>query len=312
LSALGLLSGGLDSSIAAGLLARLGLRVEAVHFKTGFGRPAYERSMEGRADHVIDIAEEFFAKVLMEPRFGYGSAMNPCIDCRIFMLRRAALLARGRGIDVLFTGEVVGQRTMGQSRAALRTIEREAGLEGRLLRPLCAAFMPPTAAEREGLVDRRALGSIHGAGRKRQFALARELGISGYPAPAAGCCRLADRAFAGRLRDQLAHGGGGFMPPEEIALLERGRHFRLSWNLKAILGRNLEESRWLADRAQERFGILIGEGDPSSRRAAASLAARYSARRGEAEVEVLLRRADEEELVRVRPAGEEELERWRL
>jgi len=321
--ALGLLSGGLDSRVAAAMLVRLGLRVESVHFKTGFGRAEYERAAKGTVDHDVDVIEEFFHKVLLKPRFGYGSAMNPCIDCRIFMLRKAARLAKQRSLDFLFTGEVIGQRSMGQSRSSLQRIEREAGLEGRLLRPLCAALMPQTAAERQGLVDRGALGRIHGSSRKRQFALARKLGLKDYPTPAAGCCRLADRAFAHRLRDELAHRKNQFIPQDELELLARGRHFRLSWDLKAILGRDLEESSWLAERAQGRwslqvadgrgsFGILVGEGDPSSRRSAAALAARYSSQRRSALVAVLLRREGDDSRLEVRPATDEQVEAWRL
>jgi tRNA-specific 2-thiouridylase len=323
LRALGLISGGLDSRVAAAMLVRLGMRVETVHFKTGFGREAYESSIAGSADHVLDIAEEYFEKVLLKPRFGYGSAMNPCIDCRIFMLRRASTLARERNIDLLFTGEVVGQRSMGQSRAALERIEREAGVEGRLLRPLCAALMPPTAAERQGLVDRTALGRIHGSSRKRQFALARQLGLESYPTPAAGCCRLADRAFAGRLRDELAHRSSGIFPQEELALLERGRHFRLSWDLKVVLGRDLEESNWLAERTKGHwsmqvadgrgsFGILVGAGNDRSRRAAAGLLARYSRQRADRLVEVLLRLEGQEVRLEVPPATAEQVESWRI
>jgi tRNA-specific 2-thiouridylase len=323
LRALGLLSGGLDSGVAAAMLVRLGLRVESVHFRTGFGRQAYESSIEGSADHVLDISEEFFRQVLLEPRFGYGSAMNPCIDCRIFMLRRASMLARELKIDLLFTGEVVGQRSMGQSRAALERTEREAGVEGRLLRPLCAALMPPTIAERQGLVDRAALGSIHGSSRKMQFALARRLGLEHYPTPAAGCCRLADRSFASRLRDELAHRKSGIIPQEDLALLERGRHFRLSWDLKVVLGRDLEESNWLAERAQGRwslqvadgrgsFGILVGSGDARSRQAAAALAARYSRHRGSGLVEVLLRREGDDQRLEVPPATAEQVDSWRI
>jgi tRNA-specific 2-thiouridylase len=329
LRALGLLSGGLDSMIASAMLARLGARVEGVHFKTGFGREAYEISAgrlaeraEWSAIHLVDATQEFFEQVLIKPKFGYGSAMNPCLDCRIFMLRRADRLARRRGIDLLFTGEVVGQRSMGQSRGALQSIEREAGVDGRLLRPLCAALMPPTIAEQRGSVDRGALGRIHGSSRRRQFALARELGLEGYPTPAAGCCCLADTDFAGRLRDELSHRQGKFLTEEEIALLKRGRHFRLSWNLKAILGRDLEESSWLAEHAEGRcsvqvadghgsYGLLLGEPDASSRRAAASLAARYSRHRQSAAVQVLLRDGGEE-LLDISPATDELVERWRL
>jgi hypothetical protein len=303
--ALGLLSGGLDSMIAIGLLSGAGYEVESVHFRTGFGRKAYECSAERMADHVVDVGTEFFREVLIDPRFGYGSAMNPCIDCRIYMLRRADELAGRRGIELLFTGEVVGQRSMGQSRAALQRIEREAGVEGRLLRPLWS------------------LARIHGSSRRKQFALAHRLGLDEYPTPAAGCCRLADRGFAARLRDDLAHREKKLLTPDEIGLLGRGRHFRLSWGLKAIFGRDKDESNWLARKSEGSwscqvadgrgsYGLLLGEGESECRRAAASLAARYSRQRKRDLVEVLFRRGTEEERLRVRPASDRDLERWRL
>jgi len=303
--ALGLLSGGLDSMIAAALLAQSGFLVECVHFRTGFGRGAYERSAGRLADHLLDISEAFFESVLLAPRFGYGSAMNPCMDCRIFMLRRADELARRRGIGLLFTGEVPGQRSMGQSRAALQRIERESGVEGRLLRPLWSE------------------ANIHGSSRRKQFKLARELGLDQYPTPAAGCCRLADRSFAARLRDELAHREKRILDADEIALLGRGRHFRISWGLKAIVGREREESQWLSERAAGRwsmqvsdghgsYGLLIGEGDAAARKAAASLAVRYSRHRRGGGVEVLFRLNCDEERLEARAATDEELARWRL
>jgi hypothetical protein len=328
--ALGLISGGLDSMLAAAIVGRAGLRVECVHFETGFGRGAYSDSVRRLARsekwpkiHTVDVGAKFFESVLLRPRFGYGSAMNPCIDCRIFMLRRARAEAHRRRAELLFTGEVIGQRAMGQSRSALSRIERLSGLEGRLLRPLCAAHFPPTLAERQNILDGRILKDIHGASRRRQFELAAEIGLTRYPTPAAGCCLLADKPFARRLRDELAHRSPGTMTRDEIDLLRRGRHFRLSWDLKTVLGRDREESSWLEEHAGSRwrlqvadgrgsYGLLVGDGDAASRRAAASLAARYSRHRGDAAVDVLLRRDGERQRLTVRPATEELIALWRL
>jgi hypothetical protein len=328
--AMGLFSGGLDSRLAFALLSAQGLRLGCVHFRTGFvkdDRRAEVRRLQDDAGpamlQVVDVARDYLREVVLNPRYGYGSAMNPCLDCRIFMLRRAGGLAREAGCDLLFTGDVVGQRSMEQSRGALLRIDREAEMEGRVLRPLSALLLPETAAERRGEVRRAGMRRLHGRTRRGQLDLARELGVSPEPTPSGGCCWLADRGFARRLRDLLAHRGEECPDSAAIALLSRGRHFRPAWNLKVILGRNEEESTWLAGRARGRWtcqvasgrgtlGILEGEPDDAGYTAAATLAARYSRERGERRVEVLFRRGEEHRRLEVAPAPQERIERWRV
>jgi len=345
LKALGLLSGGLDSTLAALLLQEQGIEVEGVHFSTGFCKVDHRRALRRPADaarpsrlkqqalragsdlcapvEVVDVAEEYLREVVLHPKYGYGSAMNPCIDCRIFMLRKAAERAGELGADVVFTGEVVGQRPMSQHHAALRTIEADSGLAGRLLRPLSAAHLDPTEAERDGRIDRSKLGALHGRGRGAQLELARRFGLDEFPAPSGGCCFLADRSFARRLRDLLDHTDPAKVTREDLVLLKVGRHFRLAHDTKVVLGRDEPESRLLRLQAGERwtcqvesgkgsFGVVEGEPDELRLLEAASLAARYCAARADALLPVALRRAGESRRVEVAPASDETLERWRI
>ncbi len=321
--ALGLLSGGLDSTLAARMLSAMGVRVECVHFDTGFCREDYLAAKPGLEVHSVDVSKEYFQAVVLSPRFGCGAAMNPCLDCRIFMLRRADEIARSRGIELLFTGEIIGQNALTQSRSALLKIEGEAGLQGRLLRPLSALHLQATEAERRGDVDRTVLGRLEGHSRRAQLDMAAELGIERFPTPSGGCCWLARAEFGRRLRDHLAHGGDEVPGAEDIELLKRGRHFRIAWNLKVILGRNEAESSWLAARAGDRwscqvadgrgsFGILqVGDGAAPFEHAAA-LAARYSSHRESSTVSVVLRRGQEARTVETAPAPAGAAEKWRI
>jgi len=319
--ALGLFAGGLDSRLAAELLVSCDLDVRCLYLDTGFGKKTYRDT--NFPLRVRDVSADYFRNVVRRPRFGVGAGMNPCLDCRIYMLRRAAEVARDEPCDLIFTGDVLGQRPLEQSRSALLRIEREAGLEGKVLRPLSALLLPVTAAERDGRVDRDRMQRIHGRSRRAQLELARRLGLERFPTPSGGCCRLADRGFARKLRDWLAHNEGGDPTRDDLELLERGRHFRLSWNLKLVIGRDEEESRWLAARCEERwtgqttdgrgaFAILEGEPGDDDLTAAASLIARYSRRDGAGEVDLLLKRAGLVRAVRTGPAPAAAIERWRI
>ncbi len=343
--ALGLLSGGLDSTLAARLLQEQGVAVEGVHFSTGFCKVDHRRALRRPADdarperlrqqalragadlevpvEIVDVAEEYLRTVVLRPKYGYGSAMNPCIDCRIFMLRKASERAQEIGADVVFTGEVVGQRPMSQHHAAMRTIEADSGLTGRLLRPLSAAHLPPTEAELDGRVDRTRLGAMHGRGRSAQLALAARLGIDDFPAPSGGCCFLADANFARKLRDLIEHRDPEKIKRGDLVLLKVGRHFRLAHDTKVILGRDEAESRFLRLEARERwtcqvaggkgsFAVVDGEPDEARLLEAASLAARYCAASAAGDVDVELRRAATLRNCAVAPASEAATKRWRI
>jgi adenylyl- and sulfurtransferase ThiI len=239
--ALGLLSGGLDSILAIELLRKQGVEVVAFNVKTPFciskkngTSEAVQAANQLKAPLKVVSVEKDYLRMLRNPRFGYGKNMNPCIDCKIFMIKKAKKYAREIGADFIFTGEVLGERPKSQHYPALRTIEEKAGLKGELLRPLSAKLLPETVAEKNDLVDRAKLLSIEGRSRKPQFQLAREYGITRYPSPAGGCL-LTCEEYSKKLRDLFAHKKR--VSTGDIALLRVGRHFRLGKN-KIIVGRN--------------------------------------------------------------------------
>ena len=251
---LALLSGGLDSTLAVKMVLDMGFEVEAVHFTTPFcncDKCAVDDAGErfGVKVHHIPLGEEFL-KLLMKPPHGYGSQMNICIDCRITMMKKAKILADEIGAEFLVTGEVLNERPFSQRRTAMDLIEREAGLEGRILRPLSGALLPETEPERRGLVRREELKSISGRRRIPQMKLAEKLDIGDYPCPSGGCL-LTDPQFAKKLKDVLAHEGE--LDMQNTSLLRFGRHFRVG-DSKIIVGRNELENNVLTAMAK-RWGI---------------------------------------------------------
>jgi len=258
--AIGLLSGGLDSTLAVRLILEMGIEVLAINFVTPFCT-CTKKGCQNEAKKVsekfgielkiIGFKEDYIALV-KNPKYGYGKNMNPCIDCRIFMFSKAREIMEETSADFVFTGEVLGERPMSQNLRAMRIIEKESGLEGRLLRPLCAKYLPLTIVEKQGIVDRDRLLSITGRSRKPQISLAKSLGIDDYPCPAGGC-RLTDPNFAKRLREAFEHNEDSLV---DITLLRYGRHFRLSSGAKVIVGRNEEENKILESFASEERILL--------------------------------------------------------
>ena len=338
--AIGLISGGLDSTLAAAILKEMGVDVLGLNFSTGFCKVDHRRAINdpdedperlrnpalragavvGFPVDVIDVAEAYM-EIVKNPRYGYGANVNPCIDCRIFMLIRAREVMEERGADLVFTGEVLGQRPMSQYKKALKLVERQAGLEGRLLRPLSAHYLDPTIPERNGRLDRRQLLALQGRSRKPQLELAGRLGVTSFPQPAGGCCFLADPNFARRFRDLVDSGIS--ISSEDTTLLKVGRHFRLSTTVKLVTGRNEGENRFLerflagrwsfeaVDRASP-LAVCIGEPDEEERHLMAAIVARYSRHRAEAQVDIVARRGVTENHLRVRPAAETIIERLRV
>ncbi len=260
--AVGLLSGGLDSSLAIKIILEQGIEVVALHFVTPFctctrkgcqneARKAAARF--GIPVRTVSLGAEYI-ELVRKPRYGYGSNMNPCIDCRIMMFSRAREFMEETGADFVFTGEVLNERPMSQNLQALRLIARESGLNGRLLRPLSAKFFEPTVPELSGIVDRDRLLAIRGRSRRLQMALAQAKGIYDYPCPAGGC-RLTDPNFARRLRDAFQHGE---VSMADVSLLRYGRHLRLSSGTKLIVGRNEQENLILKAGAKS-GGCLVLE-----------------------------------------------------
>lgn len=335
--ALGLMSGGLDSTLAARVMQEQGIEVLGLHFSTGFcvadrhrilgnannkDRPYRNDALHAGAQlevpvEIVDIKDEYLPSVVLNPRYGYGSGMNPCIDCRIFMLRRAKTIMQERGYQFIFTGEVLGQRPMSQRRPPMQSIERDADLEGYLLRPLSARLLAPTVPEQKGWVDRERLFDWSGRSRHPQMELAERFGLVDYPQPAGGCCFLPDANFARKLRDLLAHRGTE-VDPDDMMLLKVGRHFRLGDAVKIIVGRHESENDYL-ERFREGRGavwvdafsspLTLVEGQPSAEELelACRITARYSAGRDQAEVPVRWRFADREGQLVVQPVREDSL-----
>ena len=293
--AIALLSGGLDSTLAVLALREQGIEVTGVTFLTHFGCDAGDTSScssdstsnakrYGFDVKLCHLADKF-VQIVKSPKFGHGKNMNPCIDCRILMLREAKVLMEMTGADFISTGEVLGQRPMSQRRDTFPVIDREAGLKGCVLRPLSAKLLNPTVAELEGLVDRQRLYDFSGRTRKPQIALAKHFGLTDYPSPAGGCL-LTDPGYSVRLGELLAHSPDPCI--KDLMLLRLGRHFRLAGGCKAIVGRNQSENekiQGLMDEADCRmwvpgFGspivaIKAGASDEDIR-VAAALCARYS------------------------------------
>lgn len=254
MKAIGLVSGGLDSSIAVALIRSQGIEVIALHFVSPFWREKeFLREVIERLGvefREVPVGEEYL-EIIKNPRFGYGKNLNPCIDCKIFMLRRARAIMEEERASFVFTGEVVGQRPKSQMRNTLRLIEKESELSGFLLRPLSARLLLPTIPELRGWVKREELLGIAGRGRKTQLELAKRFGIEKYASPAGGCL-LTDPLFCERLRDLMEHGPFVF---EEIELLKVGRHFRFHPSYRLVVGRDEGENRVLSRLA--RAGDLL-------------------------------------------------------
>ena len=247
-----LLSGGLDSTLAVKMMVEQGIELTAVHFTSPFCNCSSRKA--GCRNEARRVAEGFgvplkvvvkgmdYMRVVEKAPHGYGRGMNPCIDCRIYMLRKVAGMLDELGASFVVTGEVLGQRPMSQHRQAIETIDRESGLAGRILRPLSAHLFPPTLPEEEGIVDRGRLLAISGRSRKPQIELAERLGVRDYPCPAGGCL-LTDPDVADRLRDLFTHVPG--YSHRDLVLLTIGRHFRVNAGLRVILGRSQAENERL-------------------------------------------------------------------
>lgn len=266
MKAIALLSGGLDSTLAAKIMEGLG--IELIAFNTlspfclcnhrsasgCFHGAAAAAKMLGLKFVSCDVAAEFI-EIVRDPEHGYGSHMNPCLDCRILLFRKAKELMAREQAAFIITGEVLGQRPMSQRREAMRLIDRAAGVEGLVLRPLCAKAMEETVPEKQGWVSREKMLSICGRGRREQFSLASELGIKDYPCPSGGCL-LTDPEFSRKVKDLLAHGE---FTVENARLLRLGRHFRIGPKLKLVVGRDQGENERLPDHVKEADAVFMPE-----------------------------------------------------
>jgi len=254
MKAIALISGGLDSILAARLIKEQSVDVIGLHFAIPFCLASKKKSSSSPRELAQDMGIEFrqvkleedFLSIVQRPRYGYGSNINPCIDCKILMLRKAKELMKEWQAGFIVTGEVLGQRPMSQNRPALELIDKKSGLYGYLLRPLSAKLLEETIPEKEGWVSRDRLLGFNGRSRKAQMELAKTFALEDYPNPAGGCL-LTDPQFAKRVKDLIDHND---LNPPAVELLKVGRHFRLSEKAKLVVGRNEKENLRLGELAQ--------------------------------------------------------------
>ena len=276
--AIGLISGGLDSVLATRLLMDQEIQLTGLSFQTPFFGPDQARRATTQLAIPLVVKEigEEHLELVRRPPHGYGSAMNPCIDCHALMIRKAGEVMVEEGHDFIFTGEVLNERPMSQNRRSLDLVAKLSGFADFLLRPLSARLLPETKMEKEGLVERRRLLDLQGRSRKRQLALAQAYGLTEFSAPAGGCL-LTDQGFSKKLKELFAKGGFDLA---DINLLKVGRHFRIQ-DLKVIVGRNASENQRLKELAREEDTLLSAEHLPGP----------VALARGEASEELLLQAA---------------------
>ncbi|MFT5212071.1 MAG: tRNA-specific 2-thiouridylase [Flavobacterium sp.] len=323
--AVSLISGGLDSMLATKIIQDQGIHVEGINFYTGFCVEGHthairkkDKEKEKRNNalwvaeqlgiklHIIDVIDEY-KDVLLNPKHGYGQNLNPCLDCKIFMVNKAQAWAwmEENQFDFIITGEVIGQRPKSQRKATMPIIARESGADDRLLRPLCAKNLPQTLPEREGWVNREKLMGFHGRNRKPQMALAAELGFTEYSQPAGGCCFLTDKSYSNKLGDLWRSRGTREYDLDDIMLLKVGRHLRPAPNFKVIVSREEGEGNYLKgykndfitlETHSHKGPLTLIDGDPTDEdiKTAARIMARYGQGRDANKVEVSMRRTNGE------------------
>lgn len=326
--AIALLSGGLDSLLAVRVIQEQGILVEAVNFYTGFCVEGHTHAIRKKDQekqkrnnalwaaeqlgiklHIEDISEEY-KDIVLNPKHGYGANLNPCLDCKIFMVEKAnAMLNKARqmadekGFDFIITGEVIGQRPKSQRKQTLPIIARESGADDRLVRPLCAKLLPPTLPEREGWLDREKLYGFNGRNRKPQLALAKQFGFDDFAQPAGGCCFLTDESYSRKLADLWQAQGRKDYELDDIMLLKVGRHIRPAPHFKLIVSREEGENHYLAGYKKQFPSVnfvshggplTLVDGNPTEEDMllAARIAARFSRGRDAATVKVELQGKD--------------------
>lgn len=287
MKAVALISGGLDSALAARLVILQGIEVIGIHLVSPFFNSsgvAKDCCCELKIPlQIIDISSKYL-DIIKNPKYGFGKNLNPCIDCHAFMLKEAGRYMEEIKASFLITGEVLGERPKSQSRFALKIVEKESGYESWVLRPLSALLLEETYPEKKGLVSRARFLSLHGRSRRPQLELARRLGITRFSTPASGCL-LTDQCFSRRLRDLMNHSE---LTLSDAELLKIGRHFRISETCKIIIGRNKQENELLQRAVKSGdlclsvegymgpIGIARGEVTADIILRASSLCARYS------------------------------------
>jgi hypothetical protein len=252
-----LLSGGLDSALAAKLMLDQGIDVHGLFLAMSWGCCEKDKAQAcarqlGIPLMILGVGDAYL-DVIRKPKYGYGTALNPCVDCRIYMFHIAKRYMEEIGAGFVVTGEVLGQRPMSQMRRPLDIIEAESGLEGLLLRPLSAQLLEPTLPELLGVVDRAKLLRLAGRSRQEQLAMAKDAGVREHSTPAGGCL-LTDEHFAKKARDLFEHEERP--TTKDMELLTIGRHFRAGPRTKVILGRNALENLLLEGHAEAGYTCL--------------------------------------------------------
>lgn len=321
--ALAMISGGLDSILAAKLIKDQGIEVIGICFRSYFFNEENAKKMTKQIDiplEVIDFSKEHF-EMVKDPKNGWGKNMNPCIDCHAMMMRYSGELLKKFNADFIITGEVLNQRPMSQNRQALNKVRKESGFEDKILRPLCAQNLDETEMEKSGLVDREKLLKISGRSRKIQMELAEKWGIKDYPSPAGGC-KLTEPNYSIRLKETLQRNGNA--TPDEIELLRFGRHFVSDSGCKIIATRTKDE----ADKIKQFLSkedlvfypvsyngamiIINGKHNEKDKELAAKIAGRYCKGKDLDEIEVSYGKfgCKFEGTLKVKPATEEEIDRY--
>jgi len=338
--AVALISGGLDSLLATKLIMEQGIEVAGINFYTGFCVEGHTHAIRkqdqhrvkrnnalwvaeqlGIKLHIIDIVEEY-KDVVINPKHGYGANLNPCLDCKIFMVQKAHDWIREHDFDFIITGEVIGQRPMSQRKQTMPVVAKESGADDLLLRPLCAQNLPPTKAETEGWINREQMRNFSGRSRKPQMALARQFGFEDYAQPAGGCCFLTDESYSVKLQDLWDNRGTRKYELDDIMLLKVGRHIRPSESFKLIIAREEGETRFLSGyrnlyqsiKTVSHAGPLtLIEGDRLDQNQielAAAITARYSKGRDADSVELLFSDKNQEtRAIHIKPLSAEEIQR---
>jgi len=326
IKAVSLISGGLDSLLSTKVIMEQGIHVEGINFFTGFCVEGHTHAIRkkdkakpkrnnalwvaeqlGIKLHIIDVIEEY-KNVLLNPKHGYGQNMNPCLDCKGFMVKKAHEWIKENNFDFIITGEVIGQRPMSQRKDTMPVIQRESGAGDLLVRPLCAQHLPATLPEREGWLDRDKMLAFSGRTRKPQFALAEEFGFEDYATPAGGCCFLTDKSYSQKLVDLWEHRGNREYELDDIMLLKVGRHIRPNGAFKLIVSREEGENKFM-DGYKKQFTHLYISSHPGplalvegaitddELKLAGEIVARYSQGRDAEEVEVTIKPLDKDEIV---------------
>jgi len=312
-----------------------GFEVIALHFYTGFNGKVSRDVARGPKmpwtpeQKVVDAANKLGIKlipmdvsteyldIMLGPRYVYGSAANPCIDCRIFLLKKAREVMEREKAVLVFTGEVLGQRPMSQHKRQLKIVEKRSELKGKLLRPLSAKLLESTIPENEGIVNRDNLFEFSGRSRKPQQNLARRYDIDWYPAPGGGCI-LTDKQFGGKFHDLISHSADREITLQDLTSLMTGRHLRLDSGRKVIVGRNeiendflmklLTPKRWYFEARDFQGATVFTRDDPDEEdfMIISSITARYGKGEHEESVVVIAKKENEQREFEVTPARPEE------